>query len=236
MEKPTWRKVIEKKCSTLAIGGFRPSNALRASCFGEVRATEGEVWPQFEGKMLWPVCQLNLLDAPYLPECLSDLAMVQLFVMDNYRQAKRCKVDTSISVPSGPFFLKTYGNLENLKPIETPTHGSPFKPFEAKWNEGVQIDYPTHDCLPFDFEELGLGEYYDQDIVAPIFATKLGGWPSCVQSEPWWDYRPEGKDFEFAFQIDSEEKANCWWGDNGVVYFARHQSNPDIWAVDWQSL
>ena len=236
MKKSTWRRSIEKRCSSLTVGGFRPSNELVSSCFGEVRATEDEVWPQFERKLLWPVCQLNLLDAPYLPECLSDLAMLQFFVLDEFWRIEQSIIDTSKPTPSGPFFLNTFKNLEALRAVDAPKHGSPFKSFEARWNEDVLTDYPTHDCLPFDFDELDIGDYYDQDGVEPLYATKLGGWPSCVQSEPWWDRRAEGKDFEFAFQIDSEEKANCWWGDNGVVYFARHKSNSDVWAVDWQCL
>ncbi|MEQ8779073.1 MAG: DUF1963 domain-containing protein [Roseibium album] len=236
MEKSSWRSSIEKPCSSLTVGGFRPSNELTSSCFGEIRAAEDENWPHLENKPLWPVCQLNLLDAPYVPDCLRDVAMLQFFVHEEYWRFDQSIVDVSKPTPSGPFFLKIYKGLDALKFVDPPNHDSPFKPLEAKWCKDVRVDYPTHDCMPFDFDALDIGDYCDQDGVETVFATKLGGWPSCVQSEPWWDYRKEGKDFEFALQFHSEEKANCWWGDNGVVYFARHKSNTDVWAVDWQCL
>ncbi len=48
-----WRKLIEKQCSSLIGGGFRPSGELTSSCFGEVRATrKGEVWPEYNGQAL----------------------------------------------------------------------------------------------------------------------------------------------------------------------------------------
>lgn len=230
-----WRKLVEKQCSSLIVGGFRPSGELTSSCFGEVRAArKGEIWPEYNGQALWPVCQLNLLDAPFVPDNLRDIAMLQIFVAEDYWSSDFVVTDSTDVNPSGPFFIRVYNTLENLQSVQVPRHTSTFKPFEARWKAEIQTDYPTHDTMPIDFDALGIGEYYEQDGIDGVQATKLGGWPSCIQSEPWWDYRTQGKGFEYALQIDSEEKAKCWWGDAGAVYIARHKNKKNLWAIDSQ--
>ncbi|MDA8586818.1 YwqG family protein, partial [Rhodobacteraceae bacterium] len=233
-QENAWRQKIEKPCSALIVGGFRPTNELTSSCFGEVRASAGEEWPSFNGQFLWPVCQLNLLDAPYVPECLKDIAVFQFFVFEEYWNFDVSTIDTVVKSPTGPFFIRTYNELDGISRAHIASHSSTFRPFEAKWKNSTLVDYPTHDTMPIDFDALGIGDYYDQEGVDQVQATKLGGWPSCIQSEPWWDYRAEGKEFEFALQIDSEDKAKCHWGDGGAVYLARHKTMKHLWAVDWQ--
>ncbi|WP_243614700.1 DUF1963 domain-containing protein [Shimia aestuarii] len=230
-----WRSLIERRCSSLSVGGFRPSGELTSSCFGEVRASrKGEIWPELHGEALWPVCQLNLLDAPFVPDNLSDIALLQVFVSEDYWSSDFATVDSSEEVLKSPFFIRVYDSLAELQQVKVPSHKSPFKAFEARWNDQVQVDYPTHDTMPIDFDQLGIGDYYDQEGIDGVLATKLGGWPSCIQSEPWWDYRMEGQGFEYALQLDSEEKANCWWGDAGTVYIARHKTKKHLWAIDFQ--
>lgn len=160
--------------------------------------------------------------------------MLQFFVADEYWKYEHSIIDATKGPLASPFYIRTYNTLDVLESVQAPNNTSPFKPFEAEWQKQILIDYPTHDTMPIDFDALDIGDYYDQEGVEQVYATKLGGWPSCIQSEPWWDYREEGKDFEFALQIDSEEKANCWWGDNGSVYVARHKTKKDLWVVDWQ--
>jgi uncharacterized protein YwqG len=56
-----------------------------------------------------------------------------------------------------------------------------------------------------------------------------------VQSEPWWwRHEPDAAEFEFAFQIDTEDEAHWMWGDSGTAYFARSKRTPNKWAFDWQ--
>lgn len=233
--KDDWRALIEKPCSSLNVGGFRPSGNLTSSCFGEIRASlQGEAWPEYNGEPLWPVCQLNLSDAPFVPAALADVAMLQVFVSGDFLSSDFLVVNSREKTPNSPFFIRCYGSLEQLQRTQEPNHTSTFKAFEAQWTDEILTDYPTHDTMPIDFDALGIGEYYEQEGVEGVMATKLGGWPICIQSEPWWDYRKEGREFEFALQVDSEPKANCWWGDAGTVYIARHKSNKNLWAIDIQ--
>ena len=230
-----WRQLVTKPTSVLNIGGFRPSGEQTASYFGEIRVIKSdEVWPTHNGKSLWPVCQLNLTKAPFVPANLTDLSMIQVFVAEDCMLAGNVISNSSDKVPNSPFFIRCYRDIDALQPAVVPDHGSSILPFEARWNDDPSTDYPTHDTMPIDFDALGIGDFYDQDGIDGVWRTKIGGWPSCIQSEPWWDYREDGAEFEFALQINSEDKSKCWWGDGGSVYIARHRSDPNLWAFDTQ--
>lgn len=230
-----WRSQITKPASALEVGGFRPTGNPNTSCFGEVRvARNSNDWPHRRGKPLWPVCQLNILEAPFVPNGLKDLAMLQFFIADDYISSDNVVADSDDDESVSSFFVRAYPCLDDLVPVSAPSHGSAFLPFEARWMDKHQTDYPTHDTMPIDFDSLGVGDYYEQQGIDGVHKTKLAGWPSCIQSEPWWDYREEGDGFEYVLQIDSEEKSKCWWGDGGAVFVARHKKKRNLWAFDLQ--
>ncbi|WP_457648877.1 DUF1963 domain-containing protein [Profundibacter sp.] len=236
MQEPVdWRKDVIRPALVLNVGGFCPTGELTKSCFGEVRAgLPGELWPTFNNRPLWPLCQLNLLDACFCPEALSDIALITLFIAKDYMGSTDSVIDSSASNPNSSWFLRSYKTLEGLQPVTGPDHASPLRPYECEWSEAVVEDYPTHDTIPIDFDALDIGEYYDQKGVHTANGTKLLGWPDCIQSEPWWECKPEGKDFDYLFQVDSEEKSGWYWGDGGAGYFARDRNNPNRWALDYQ--
>lgn len=230
-----WRSQITRPASVLEVGGFRPTNAPNTSCFGEVRVAKvPNDWPHRRGKPLWPVCQLNLLEAPFVPSGLEDLAMVQFFIADDYMSSDNVVADTDDEKSVSSFYVRAFPRLDHLVPVTAPSHGSVFLPFEARWLEKPKTDYPTHDTMPIDFDSLRIGSYYEQHEIDGVHKTKLGGWPSCIQSEPWWDYRDEGNGFEYVLQINSEEKSKCWWGHGGSVFVARHKTKRNFWAFDLQ--
>lgn len=231
-----WRDQIIKPASVLNVGGFRPSEEYLASCFGEIRAgRKTEVWPSYNGKPLIPICQLNLTNAPHLPDILSDIKMFQFFISDDgFWSSDTSVIDSSEAVPASPFFIRTYRKLDRLDPIEMPDIKTSLKSFEACWENNVAVDYPTHDMMPIDFDSLGIGDYYDQQDIDQIGRTKIGGWPTCIQSDPWWNYSANDHNLTHALTIDTEEKAKCHWGDGGVVNIARSKTNENLWAVDRQ--
>ncbi|KZL09814.1 hypothetical protein PsAD26_03342 [Pseudovibrio sp. Ad26] len=217
------------------MGGFRPLGELDASCFGEVRLMHpDEDWPIYREKPLWPLCQLNLSAAPYRPSNLEDIALITVFISESYMDMASNVVDCTDVSPYAGWFLRAYKETGDLVPVTPPTHKSLLRPFEARWDSRVYEDYPTHDTLPIDFDELGLGDYYEQSGVGTLDATKLGGWPSCIQSEPWWYFDEEDQKFEYALQIGSEDKAGWMWGDTGSGFIARSKTNPNYWALDFQ--
>lgn len=235
-EQPTeWRKEIIRPALTLEVGGRRPTGKLTSSCFAEVRVgRQGEIWPTRNNRPLWPLCQLNLLDAKFRPHALSEIALITIFIAEDYMREPADVIDSSDPNPNSSWALRTYKTLEGLEPVNAPKHLSPLRPFEAYWDESTVDDYPTHDTMPIDFDALGVGDYYDQVNIPNLYRTKLSGWPSCIQSEPWWEYKAEGREFDYVFQVDSEEKSAWYWGDGGAGYFARSHKNPNRWALDFQ--
>ena len=69
-----------------------------------------------------------------------------------------------------------------------------------------------------------------------VHRTKIGGYASNTQSEPWWGYRDHPSKPRYCFQIDSEEKVGLHWGDGGTVFVARGTAAgcEEEWFVDWQ--
>ncbi len=230
-----WRSKIIRPTSILEVGGFRPTGEIYASRFGEIRAElHGEKWPVKFGKPLWPLCQINLVQAPYKPKILQDLSMLSLFIDEDYIVLEDNVIDTANSPEGHNWWLRTYNCSDELGPVIAPETSSYVRPFECRWQDEIAEDYPTHDTLPIDFDNLGIGDYYDQEDNDVILRTKIGGWPACVQSEPWWLYKQNGQEFEYALQIDSEDKAHWMWGDSGTAYIARNTKNPNRWAIDIQ--
>ena len=157
---PDWRPLVTKPCSALKVGRFRPTQRLTTSCFGEIRvAKAGQDWPKFKGRPLWPVCQLNLLDAPFVPPNLVGIAMIQVFVSDEYWSSDALIVDTDETTPNSPIVIRIYETLDGLQAFTPPDYASPYIPFESQWTEQPQIDYPTHDTMPIDFDALGVGDF-----------------------------------------------------------------------------
>lgn len=228
-----WREQIIRMTNPIEVGGFKPTQELTASVFGDVRvALKDEEWPVFEGTELWPLCQFNLNYAPLVPDELSDIKFISIFVHPDIIPKAQNIIDTTDVKTPKPLVIRTYRDLSKLIDINRPQITTPLKPFEIRWLEPIN-DYPNHDCIPFDFDLLKIGDYYDQSDVVNIEATKLGGYPSTIQSEPWWDYKKNDHEFEFVMQIESESKANWGWGD-GAAFLARSKKNPHLWALDIQ--
>ncbi|MCK7611607.1 DUF1963 domain-containing protein [Roseibium sediminicola] len=231
-----WRDQIRRPALGLKVGGFKPTGNPCTTVFGDVRVQRaGEAWPTWKNKPLWPLCQLNLTEAAFMPAGLQDLAMVSVFIAEDYIESDALIVDAADPEPGWAWFLRTYQTLDGLETISAASKpDSPLQPFEARWAPETREDYPTQDTLPIDFEALGLGDYYAQDGIERLNGTKLGGWPSCIQSEPWWNHDPQGSEFEYVLQIDSEPKSGWMWGDSGNGFFARSNENPNRWALDFQ--
>jgi Domain of unknown function (DUF1963) len=229
-----WKVRLARTACVMELAPGLPS-APTSCCFGHVAlAAPGETWPTWRKKPLLPLCQLNLGEASFRPPILADLAFVSLFIAENYWDGDFPYLVDPGSGDAASWCLRTYSDIDGLVPLPAPDHGAKLKPTSIRWIT-VSNDYPTHDLLPNDTPHDLSETYYDQDWAVQHHASKLGGWPSCVQSEPWWwKHPPEQAEFEFAFQIDTENKAHWMWGDSGTAYFARSKTTPNEWAFDWQ--
>jgi uncharacterized protein YwqG len=99
----------------------------------------------------------------------------------------------------------------------------------------VEADFPKREDLPISLPEDIDDKYYDLFKTASGF--KLGGWPSLIQSEIYWaPWNQHPAEPRYVFQIDTIEKANWMWGDDGVGYFGRgtKPGSTDVWAIEWQ--
>jgi Domain of unknown function (DUF1963) len=107
--------------------------------------------------------------------------------------------------------LRAYTSLDGLVPLPRPDGAPALKRgFECRWEEDDD----------------------DEDVAF----TKLGNYPSTIQSEPWWEDEDHPAQPEFCIQINSEEKADLFWGDAGMVYLARGTAGgcTGQWFLDWQ--
>lgn len=232
-DEETWRKKLARPASIAKLGG-RPSDDPLASWFGKVLVGKAdETWPSFRGTPLVPILQANLKELPFCPPSLSDLAFLTFYVTEEFAYIEEQSSRTPSKNSKLGWCVRTFERLEELVPIDSPTLGWPVRPMPISFKI-AEADFPTHDLLPEEMPDSVADPYYDLPWYANADATKFGGWPSCVQSEPYWDYTPGIGEFEFAFQIASEPKAAWRWGDEGIAYLARHRTDLDRWAFDWQ--
>jgi uncharacterized protein YwqG len=214
-----------RAASALKVGGFRPTLSPMASNF--CRAPVGlanETWPEFESVPLAFVCQINLTDAPAVPDILRDIALLTFFVSPE---------DGELGRENGErWVLRAYKSLDGLAPLVVPANAPELgKAFECAW-EKVE-DHPNDDDPEIVNVPGARTPRKDFDNVA---RSKIGGYASTIQSEPWWGYDSHPAGPRFCLQINSEEKAQLAWGDGGALYIARG-TTPGAeaqWFLDWQ--
>ena len=159
-----------------------------------------------DGAPMHRVLQLLVRDLPVRPAMLDDVEMLTLFVADEL------PIDTPNEVG---WCLRTYDALDGLRPLEP--QSCSLKPFPLAFSE-VE-DWPCRDDVPPRLLALW-DEHADEDdeLYRAHEGLKIGGWPSCVQSEVDW-YDGDGgaiPDVEFVLQVDSDHKVGFVVGDAGV--------------------
>lgn len=220
-----FKRLNTRKASLLQVGGFRPTFDPAASNFGLAPlGLPGEEWPVWNSKPLLFVCQLNLTTAPAVPAQLEDIKLLTFFVSPEFGELSREN--------GADWQLRTYKSLEGLARISALSSAPKVKKgFECRWEE-IE-DHPHHD----DSEMvIPAGSRRPRTEMENVARTKVGGYASTIQSEPWWGYDPHPAEPKFCLQINSEEKAGLVWGDGGTIYIARGMAagSTDRWFLDWQ--
>lgn len=225
-----FRQEFARKAIILEIGGFRPTNDPAASWFGKINlAAPGESWPHQDGKPMLPLAQINLTELPFRPHRLEDIDFITIFIgPENLPELE--------DQNGKNWVLRAYKNIQNLVPLEQPVISSHIKAFQMRPNV-IEKDYPCHDDVPLEYIDHLSDAYYEQ--FENFSGFKLGGWPTLLQSEITWapfDRHPIKP--EYVFQIDTTEKGNWMWGDNGVGHYGRGTAaeHKDDWAIEWQCL
>jgi hypothetical protein len=211
----------EGLCVPIELGGrLQPDRNRLGSAFGRVDAClPGEHWPTCREKPLWPLCQLNLTEAPWRPESLADIELLALFVPNPHDVDYIGEIcDTTYASAPGEaagWCVRTYGSLEALVPLIARPHSSTIRESQVRYGK-VTADFECGDDLH-------------------IHGSKLGGWPSIIPTTdpPWLDEGRADVEFLFAFQIFSESEASWDWGNDGRVYFARSKDDPRKWTFEF---
>ena len=218
-----------KPCTIFQIGGFRPKKAITQSYFGKVLVCkDGEDWPQSNGKPMIPLCQLNLEDAPYIPQSIKHIAFITIFIDDK---------DMPIgNLPNGDkWCLRAYEKNDKLIPIIQANYTSQIKPKALRPIPKVFQDFPPDPYSPLEIDYSIEHEYLDE---YPNYeGIKLGGFPAAIQRSKIFMNSAETHHYsEFVLHIDTIEKANWMWGDLGVGYFgiSKDQNGNDIWSHKWE--
>jgi uncharacterized protein DUF1963 len=174
-----------------------------------------ESWPHVGERPLFFVCQLNLTEAPFVPQRLRDVALITVFLDMKARRLGRENGDG--------WLVREYRDLDRLCPLIVPSGATVPRGFEVRYD--LVSDHPVYDDP--ELQEL---PGFDRDDVhlENIPRSKIGGYASNVQSEQWWSVRDHPDELpdhpsrpRYVFQLGSEQKVGLHWGDNGFLYFAR---------------
>jgi Domain of unknown function (DUF1963) len=231
---PEELRALERLASVAQVGGLRPPSTPRSSWLCSVLlGAPGEVWPESEGRPMWPLCQVLVDELPTAaPAPLADVALLTLFMdLVDLPQESR---------GSGGWELRTYPTADGLVPLvepdRDPAPGSheeyiSVRPFPVIWRPRVEL--PSRDDAPMELLD-AWDALADGDDRLDLDGFKVGGWPRAIQAEVDWSLGHPGgiADAEFVLQVDSDEKAGLWIGDTGAVYVGWSAS--EGWLVDWQ--
>lgn len=206
-----------------------------SSCLGTVRAAlPGEDWPTHEGTPMRGVLQLNVVDLPQRPSALRGVEMLTLFVAMEGDLAADWKI-------------RTYADVGALVEVDAPT---PTEWRSASWSE-VTDQPPLTWCIeekvpPTMFgrfqASLGKGRIsqkhhrsLDRRIVHAT-TTKVGGWPTVIQSGPPWESWSESRPgtHETILQIGHHADMGLDWHDAGVCWLGRSRIDDDEWVLEWE--
>ena len=211
-------------------------DAFRSRLGGVSVAWIGEPWPEFDGRPMAGLAQFNLAEAPYVPDGLKGLAFVTLFVSED---------GDGLMIPDQHpngegWLLRTYSSLVGLVDVRSPCEPAGWlRPRDLRWELAEDIpdwedlvgvaDYRQVEAL-LDGKEVG-------DVVGrPADGTKLGGWPTLIQSEiSWAPMNRHPANPTYCLQIDSEEKVGLNLWDGVVIHIGRGELDGRVvWVAETQ--
>lgn len=209
---------LARRAVILTTGGFKPTNSDSESWIGRVYLyNEDEDVPRDNnGNIMIPLFQLCMNSLPFIPETLVDIKALTVFISED--------IPVNLTPNGENWVIREYRKTDSLVVKEFLNKESILKAFPLK-PEIINEDYPVWDGGGMNdeiadkilkLEKSGeIKSYYD--IAENIYAHKVGGYPSFCQPgiEP-------GEDFQFVFQIVTDEKANLNIIDNGTIFFFKN--------------
>lgn len=213
------KRQLARPATKLEAGGFRPTHSDEESWLGKVSLYgPDEGIPVNEaGQPLIPYAQFYLPALPYVSPLLDGIRVLTVFINEPF---------PDVGEPMGSqWLIREYGPEAELvhKELAVETFLKPF-PLKATL---VEADYPLWDGggVPMDLEDeilelerAGQIESY-YDLITHTYEHKIGGYPSFCQSgiDP-------GDDYEFVFQLSTDDKIQLNVIDNGSLMFWKHKA------------
>ncbi|MEO1029045.1 MAG: DUF1963 domain-containing protein [Pseudomonadota bacterium] len=223
------KAVNGRTCAVFTPGGFRPTGNPLATKFGGIPVgLADEAWPMhqkqfYDGAERRPgewvpssaICQINLTEAPFVPEPLSQFAMLTLFCATTPPDRH--------GYGGGPepfeeyVTIRAYTSLDGLVPLIVPdaVDLNWIKEMECQWQE--KTDWPIWSgddaWLPDGVEVLGLEEDAEEQLMAleNAYVSKLGGHHSYSQNPAFDSEEP------MIIQIAEEPKIGLHWINGGTL-------------------
>ena len=194
-----------------------------------------EAWPSFEGRLMAGLAQLNVAESPITPPELAGLAFIAVWIAADD--------EGYLVVPDGRkngdgWAVRSYDTLDGLVEIQGRVLPG-IRPRQLDWE--VADDYPGWedlvDAVEFDrLEGLLAGRNSAEAVGATRSGTKLGGWPTLIQSEIFWapnNQHPATP--TYCFQIGTEESVGLNLWDAGVLHIGLGQDNGHpVWVAESQ--
>ena len=215
------------------VGGLPDANWVR-SCLGRVSAIgRSETWPTFDGRPMAALAQLNLTESRWIPPELAGIALINLWLAEDGGE-----LVLPDDRPNGDGWeLRAYASLDELTQVDG---------MVLEWIQPRQLDWEIVDDYP-DWEDLAetiesdevlrdLSDDVEDLIGAAASGTKLGGWPTLIQSSiSWapWNQHPASP--TYCLQVDSEESVNLNLWDSGVLHVGLGSiDGQPIWVTETQ--
>ncbi len=212
------KKQIVRKATGFITGGFKPTNSDSESWIGKVYLykEDEEIPKDSKGNIMFPLFQLCLDNLEYIPKILSEAKALVVFIAE--------ELPMDLTENGNDWLIREYKKSDKLIIKELTNPKSFIKPFPLT-SKIIEEDYPVWDGggltsemvdKILELENSGvIDDYYD--ITENQYGHKLGGYPSFCQSGV--DF---GDDYEFVFQITSDEKAHFNVVDNGTIFLAKN--------------
>lgn len=213
------KNALKKSAVIFETGGYRPTKELYESWIGRVGfCLNGETLPvDTDGNDMYPIAMLFLSRLPHIPCSLKEVEMLAVFWSANI-------YDHLVNEDfEGYYLIREYKSCEGLQPCDYVSKR--IKPFPLT-PKLVENDFPVWDGydIPSDIQDEILRlenedeiEYFEDICEDSYPMHKIGGYPSFCQSGVNY-----GDDYEFVFQISSDEKACFNIVDSGSFYFYRN--------------
>ncbi|UPZ13513.1 DUF1963 domain-containing protein [Flavobacterium humidisoli] len=221
---------LVKKATGFKSGGFKPTNSISESWIGRVYLyNQNEEIPlDSKGEQMLPLFQLCFDNLPFIPEILKETKLITVFI------SKDLPMDLTSN--GNNWVLREYKDTNKIVVKDLKNESSHIKPFPLS-NKLIEEDYPLWEDpeIPEDIsdkilqleEEGVIDSYYD--IIENNYCHKVGGYATYCQSGIYF-----GDDYEYVFQISSDEKANLNIVDSGNIYLAKNKKTAEwMYYIDF---